>query len=643
MDLSPGRELGPYRLVEHVGRGGMGVVYKAYQATLARYVAVKVLPDDVAGDPSFRARFREEAISIAGLRHPNILAVFDYGEIDGGAYIVTEFIDGGTLDQQLGSALPSHYANDILRPIAAALDYAHSRGVIHRDVKPSNILLSRDGTPMLADFGLARMMAPDREVTSAGMVLGTPNYMAPEQAVGSPEPASDQYALAVVAYEMLTGRVPYSAPTPMGVVIAHQTGPLPPPRSVNPDIPEDVEAALVKALDRDPKQRFASATAFVRALAQETPSGSIVAPPPAPPAAEPLAAFAAGAGGRRRWLIAGGAGLLVLLLIAGVAAYALTRGTAPATTTGTTKTVTWEQWKQITGILDVQPTSTQGQMMAIANGKLSLIQGNQVLPFAQAQGGFTGAGGEPYIAVSPGLNLSGCDFGQDQAFALHEAQPLSITHVDTHGQASQLAAIPGVPDLNGLVFDTVGKFGQRLLTVSDGQNDAALIAVDCQGHVSKIASSVPKIEGGLAVAPTSFGSFGGNLIGPDEFDGKIYAVDQNGQARVVVNSGLPSGQDTGVESAGFVPNGFIGSKGAAYVADRATGNNVHPGTDTLLRLLASDLKDAGVQDGDLLVATEGGGRTLDIRCDHGCTVREIGHATSGAHIEGHIVFIANPG
>ena len=214
MDLSPGRELGPYRLVERVGRGGMGLVYKAYQASLARYVAVKVLTDEMAGDDAFRARFREEAISIAGLRHPNIMAVFDYGEIDGGAYIVTEFIDGGTLDQQLGRPLPSHYVTEILKPVAAALDYAHARGVIHRDIKPSNILLSREGTPIFADFGLARMIAPDREVTTAGMMLGTPTTWPPSRPAGCRSRASDQYALApVVAYEMVTGRVPYSAHT----------------------------------------------------------------------------------------------------------------------------------------------------------------------------------------------------------------------------------------------------------------------------------------------------------------------------------------------------------------------------------------------------------------------------------------------
>ena len=194
-------------------------------------------------------------------------------------------------------------------------------------------------------------------------------------------------------------------------------------------------------------------------------------------------------------------------------------------------------------------------------------------------------------------------------------------------------------DLNGLAFDTVGKFGQRLLAVSDAQDNAALTAIECYGKATRIQPQCPRWRGGKAVAPISFGASGGMLVGPDEFDGKIYAIDQNGQSRVVIDSTLPFGQDIGVESAGFVPPGFIGTGGRAYVADRATGNNVHPGTDTLLRLSAAALKDAGVQDGDLLVVTEGGGRTVDVRCNPTCTVREIGHATPGAHIEGHVIFL----
>jgi hypothetical protein len=639
VQLSPGQQLGAYTLVEQVGRGGMGVVYKAYQSSLARFVAVKVLPDELAADPAFRTRFKEEAISIAGLRHPNILAVFDYGEVDGGAYIVAEFIDGGTLAQQLGTPLPAHYSADILRPIGAALDYAHARGVIHRDVKPGNILLNRDGTPMLSDFGLARMLAPDRDITTTGLILGTPDYMAPEQALGEPVPASDQYALGIVAYEMLTGRVPYSAPTPIAVVLAHQTQELPPPRSVNPDITIEAEAAVVKALSRDPAARFRSATDFARALGEQTPSAGIAAVPPGQTSGggEGLA----GSGAGRRWWIAGVAVLaLAAVAVGGWFAYrALAGRSGPAAPPppATAKTVTWQQWKKIPGIFDAQPTSSGG-LMTLAQNRLLLIDRGQASPFAQGQGGFEATGNEPYIATSPGLHLNACDFVKDETFALHQGQPLTISRVDGHGHASQLAALGGLPDLNGIVFDTGGKFGKRLLLVSDGQNSAAVTAVDCQGNAARIAASVPKVEGGLAIAPDGFGSFGGDLVAPDEFDGKIYAVDPSGQPHVVADSGLPSGQDVGVESAGFVPAGFMASDGAVYVADRATPNNVHPGTDTLLRLTVSDLKSAGVQDGDLLVVTEGGGKTLDVQCSPGCSVHQIGNASPGAHIEGHLAF-----
>jgi hypothetical protein len=642
--LVPGSQLGPYRLEDQVGRGGMGVVFKGYQAALARFVAVKVLPEHLASDEAFQARFRDEAIAIAGLRHPNIIAVFDYGQAEGSAYIVTEYVDGGTLHQQLGSALPVGYTVEMLAPIAAALDYAHSRGVIHRDVKPANILVGRDGRPMLSDFGLARMVLADRNVTTTGLLLGTPNYMAPEQARGEPVGASDQYALGVVAYEMLTGRVPFSAPTPMAVVLAHQNDPLPPPRSINPDIPEAVEAAVRMAMDRDPAKRFRSATHFVRALSGADTSPTIgTGGPPSLGTGAPIPA-ASGSGGRRTILLA--AGGLVALAVLAVAGYFGFRALNPVTTGPippvTIRMVTWEQWKKIPGILDVQATSNTGQMLGIAQGKLILIsRSGQIQPFAQGQNGFTGAGGEPYIAVSPGLRLPGCDFNGDDTFALHQAAPFAITRVDNHGNsATQLAAMPGLPDLNGLAFDTGGRFGQRLLVVSDAADSSTLSAVDCKGQVTRIAAGLPKMEGGLAVAPNGFGVFGGNLVGPDEFDGKIYAIDENGRARVIADSRLPSGQDVGVESAGFVPPGFIDSEGAAYVADRASPGNIHPGTDTLLRLGAAELKAAGVQDGDLLVATEGGGRTIMVRCRPDCTTREVGHASDGAHVEGHILFLS---
>jgi serine/threonine protein kinase len=290
MALAPGTDIGPYRIVEQLGRGGMATVYKAHQAALARYVAVKVLPEFLAEEPGFAERFQQEAVAVAKLRHPNILAVYDYGKQDAIAYIVTEFVDGGTLADQVGKPLPVDYIADVLRPVASALDYAHARGILHRDIKPSNILLAHDGTPVLADFGLAKMLeSGGPALTQAGMIVGTPEYMSPEQCSGGDVgPAADLYSLAVVAYEMLTGRPPFTAATPAAVIMAQLHNPLPPPRSLNPDITPAVEAVLLKGLARSPSARYGRAGELVKALAEATedetePAHTIVRPAPLTP------------------------------------------------------------------------------------------------------------------------------------------------------------------------------------------------------------------------------------------------------------------------------------------------------------------------------------------------------------------------
>ena len=297
MPLTAGSDFGPYKVVEQIGQGGMARVYKAFHAALSRFVALKILPAELAKDPDFKERFHEEAVRVANLRHNNIMAVYDYGEIEGTTYIANEFVDGGTFDQQMGQPLPVSYVLDVLGPIASALDYAHSRGVLHRDVKPSNILVARDGRPMLGDFGLARMMIADQNLTQAGMILGTPTYMAPEQGQGSPEPASDIYAMGIIAYQALTGRVPYQAATPMAIVLAHQSEPLPMPRSINPAISPGVEEVLLKCLARDPKDRYPTGEGFIRALgrAREEPAPTPTAPAPEIGGPPPASVVAAGA------------------------------------------------------------------------------------------------------------------------------------------------------------------------------------------------------------------------------------------------------------------------------------------------------------------------------------------------------------
>jgi len=268
--LDAGSQVGPYKILGELGQGGMATVYRAYQPALEREVALKILPDFLVEEPGFKTRFHREAVAVARLQHPNILSVFDHGEHEGVTYIVSEYVEGGTLAARLGAPIQLDYCVRILRPIADALDYAHSEGVVHRDVKPSNILLDRRGVPILSDFGLARM-AETREsdrLTQTGAAVGTPTYMSPEQCAGEEVgPPADIYALAVIAYEMVTGRVPFSGPTPLAVMSAHQLKAPPMPRKLNPSLPPAVEAPLLAGLAKDPADRPATATDFIDALA----------------------------------------------------------------------------------------------------------------------------------------------------------------------------------------------------------------------------------------------------------------------------------------------------------------------------------------------------------------------------------------
>jgi putative two-component system response regulator len=267
MTVHGGAVVGSYRVLERIGRGGMATVCRAYQPALDRQVALKVLPEFFAEEETYRERFQREAMSVARLRHPNILQVFDFGDADGIAYIVMELVEGGPLSDRLGEPMQLDAVLSLLEPLAAALDYAHSRGVLHRDIKPSNVLLREDGTPVLADFGLAKLAGARRRLTESGMVMGTPEYMSPEQAgddhVG---PASDRYAMAVVAYEMLTGRVPFQGDTPAAVLISHVTRAMPSTKELGGELSAHIEDVLRRGLAKNPDDRYPSASTFVHAL-----------------------------------------------------------------------------------------------------------------------------------------------------------------------------------------------------------------------------------------------------------------------------------------------------------------------------------------------------------------------------------------
>jgi len=215
MDDFIGRRLGQYEITELLGKGGMAVVYRARQTSIERDVAIKVIKPDLAASDKFITRFQREVRTTALLSHPHIRKVFDYGQHADVVYFVSELIEGGTLADIMDSGLiPLDVTSQIIRQIASALDYAHERGVIHRDMKPANVLIDTIGNAFLTDFGLARLIAENLELTQASAAIGTPPYMAPEQWKGDPADAqSDNYGLAIILYEMLTGQLPFTGNT----------------------------------------------------------------------------------------------------------------------------------------------------------------------------------------------------------------------------------------------------------------------------------------------------------------------------------------------------------------------------------------------------------------------------------------------
>jgi serine/threonine protein kinase len=269
MPFSVNEYVGTYLLIEQQGQGGMATVFKAYHAALDRYVALKVMHTAFTEDPTFLERFQREALVVAKLDHPHIVPIFDYSNEEGRPYLVMKYIEGVTLKEKLKKFRPTYKEMlPIIEDVGSALTYAHELGIVHRDVKPSNVLISKEGKVYLTDFGLARMAQVSTTTLTSDQMIGTPQYISPEQATSSPnlDYRTDIYSFGVLIYEMVVGQVPFNADTPFAIIHDHIYTPLPLPSILNPSCPESIERVLLKALAKDPTDRYKDVNTMVRAF-----------------------------------------------------------------------------------------------------------------------------------------------------------------------------------------------------------------------------------------------------------------------------------------------------------------------------------------------------------------------------------------
>jgi hypothetical protein len=299
---------------------------------------------------------------------------------------------------------------------------------------------------------------------------------------------------------------------------------------------------------------------------------------------------------------------------------------------------TWQLGAHVLGEFDVVGPPGDARLVVAGADELYLLDAaGRVTRIATS---YLPTQGEPYIAISPGLrdSTSHCYFTRDAIVALDTAPgQLGVILISPAGRQSSLASISGVTGLSGITFDVTGRFGHRILVVGSTPGGLTQIsAIDCLGHVTTVGTVSVPLEGGIAVAPSTFGTLAGQLIAPNELDGSIYAVSPSGGLSIVAKSGLPIGSDIGIESLGFVPPG---GPGGAYLADRVTAGAVHPGDDRVLKLGAAALKSRGVRGGDLLAATEGGATVIRIRCAASCSVKSVVSVPTAEHGEGSLIVV----
>jgi hypothetical protein len=322
---------------------------------------------------------------------------------------------------------------------------------------------------------------------------------------------------------------------------------------------------------------------------------------------------------------------LVGILVAGILAVGCggaAARTAPATLAD------WTRLAHVSRPLDLAGPRKDGSLVLAAAGRLWLLRSGVVSPFAS---GYRSPGGEePYIAM-PAVGHRGCSFGSGTVYALRLASGHGVVAISPSGGTRMFATLSARGLIDGIAFDETGRFGYRLLVSVEHGATSSVVAIDCHGRVTTMTGRAPKVEGGITVAPSTFGRFAGDLIASDENTGRIYAIAPSGRSSLVARSGLPHGGDTGVESEAFLP---ADGRFEALLADRGTPGNRHPGDDVVLSVSSAALFAAGARPGDLLDATEGGAKTVAIHCGaQGCTVRHVADGPAIAHPEGHIAIV----
>ena len=327
-----------------------------------------------------------------------------------------------------------------------------------------------------------------------------------------------------------------------------------------------------------------------------------------------------------------------------IAALLLVLGLFAGQATPTTEPVppNWERWVSLAGVVDVVGPRPDGKLVAAAAGRLHLVDPatGTTMPFGSYA---TDPGPESYIAMAPGLDVpgAGCRFEAGEVYALElGTPPQAIVRVTVDGAASRFVETPPVDLLTGITFDATGRFGNQLLVAGRKGNRTTVFSIDCRGRLKTLTETAPLIEGGMEVAPQLFGEHGGDLIAGDENTGDVIFIRYDGTSGVLIRPDLPAGPDIGVESVGFLPPGFIGRGGTAYVADRRAPGSPTEGTDAIWRVTPEQFSQVRIDENDLMVVTETG-RTTVVRCRMTCRTFPFGDA-AGAHIEGHVTVVLGP-